>query len=120
MTDFRKKYRAVLHKKLWLGIGILIILSPLGIILPRILKSGSAWGEWSEKELEQAAGFMPEGLKRLSETWKAPIPDYAFSGWEGLFKGSIAYMISGMAGVGVVVLIAILVGRLLARKDGNP
>jgi len=32
--------------KLWIGIGALIVLSPLGLILPDQFKAGSAWGEW--------------------------------------------------------------------------
>ncbi len=107
------------YKKLWIGIGILILLSPLGIILPEIFKSGGAWGEWGVDEIEKIAGYVPKGLKKLSELWRSPIPDYSFSGWEGFLKSSIAYIISGIIGVGLVVLVSILIGRFLARKNGN-
>jgi hypothetical protein len=32
--------------KLWILIAILVILTPVGIILPAYFKSGPAWGEW--------------------------------------------------------------------------
>lgn len=32
--------------KLWLLIIVLVILTPLGLILPAYFKSGPAWGEW--------------------------------------------------------------------------
>ncbi len=114
-----QRFKSSKLKKLWVGIGILILLSPLGIILPDIFKSGGAWGEWGAEGLEKITGYIPEGLKKLSGLWKAPIPGYEFSGWKGLFKGSVAYIISGVIGVGLVVLVSILIGKFLARKNGN-
>ncbi len=32
--------------KLWIGLAVLIVLSPLGLILPERFKAGDAWGEW--------------------------------------------------------------------------
>lgn len=39
--------------KLWIGIGALIVLSPLGLILPDQFKAGSAWGEWGGKRFKK-------------------------------------------------------------------
>lgn len=119
MRHFNKKFQASPYKKLWIGIGILLLLSPLGIILPGIFKSGGAWGEWGPEGLEKITGYIPQELKKLSGLWKAPIPGYEFSGWKGLFKSSVAYIISGVIGVGLVVLVSILIGKFLARKNGN-
>jgi hypothetical protein len=33
-------------KRLWCGLLVLILISPLGLILPGVFKSGAAWGEW--------------------------------------------------------------------------
>ena len=44
--------------KLWIGIAILIILSPVGLILPELLKAGGAWGEWGADEIEKIAGHI--------------------------------------------------------------
>lgn len=118
--------KSLKFKKLWVGIIILILLTPAGLILPEIFKSGGAWGEWGIDEIaewmkrEGLNEYVPEGLKRLSEIWSAPMPDYAFSGWEGVVSTSIAYIISGIIGVGLVVIVSILIGKFLARKDGNP
>ena len=33
--------------KLWIGLGVLAIASPLGLYLPDTFKAGEAWGEWN-------------------------------------------------------------------------
>ena len=104
--------------KLWLGLGVLILLSPLGLILPDHFKAGSAWGEWGSEEMQKLVGTVPQGLAKLGELWKAPMPDYAFKGWEekGLTHLSFAYIVSAIAGVALIGLIMWIVGRCLARK----
>jgi hypothetical protein len=107
------------HKKLWWGLAILILASPLGLILPELFKSGPAWGEWSMEELEKMLGFVPDGIKRISDLWSAPIPDYNPKSWEGqgLMRSSLGYILSGVLGVGVIVLISFFLGKLLRKKD---
>jgi hypothetical protein len=105
-------------KKLWTGLGILIILSPIGLILPDRFKAGSAWGEWGSDEMQALVGYIPQGLKRLSSLWNAPLPDYAFKGWEekGLSHLSLAYIVSAVVGMAIIVIAAFSIGKLLARK----
>ncbi|OGW58658.1 MAG: cobalamin biosynthesis protein [Nitrospirae bacterium RBG_16_43_8] len=107
------------HKKLWIGIAILIILSPIGLILPELLKAGGAWGEWGADKIGKIAGYVPHGLKKLSELWKAPIPDYAFSGWDKGGKSYAGYIFSGIIGAALVIGISMLIGKFFARKNGN-
>ena len=104
--------------KLWLGISVLIILSPLGLILPERFKAGSAWGEWGAKDLRILVGYVPKGLEKISSLWNAPIPDYAFKGWEekGLPHLSFAYILSAVAGVLITVLAVLLIGKVLVKK----
>lgn len=104
--------------KLWIGLGILIILSPLGIFLPEYFKAGAAWGEWGIDEIQKLVGYIPKGLEKLSGLWNAPVPDYAFKGWEekGLGHMSFAYIISAIVGIGIVVLVIMCIGKLLAKK----
>ena len=92
--------------KLWMGIVVLIILSPLGLIIPAHFKAGSAWGEWSAGEIRKLVGYAPGGLERLSSLWKAPMPGYAFKGWEekGLTHLSFAYIFSA-----IVVVVPLIV-----------
>lgn len=105
--------------KLWIGLAILIILSPIGLILPDHFKAGAAWGEWAAEEMKELVGYVPQGLEKLAGLWNAPIPDYAFKGWEdkGLPHLSFAYIISAVAGIGLTVLVVIGIGKILTRKE---
>jgi len=105
--------------KLWIGLGVLIILSPLGLLLPEHFRAGAAWGEWGTDEMQKLVGYIPSGLEKLSSIWNAPIPDYAFKGWEekGLGSLSLAYIVSAIVGIGLVVLIVFLLGKALTKKE---
>lgn len=107
-----------LMTKFWIGIGALIILSPLGLILPEHFKAGSAWGEWGVDEMHRLVGYIPKGLEKLSSLWNAPLPDYAFKGWEekGLPHLSFAYIISAVLGIVAVVIITLWIGRKLTKR----
>jgi cobalt/nickel transport protein len=104
--------------KLWIGLGALIVLSPLGLLLPEHFKAGAAWGEWGIDEIKELVGYVPKGLEKLAPLWNAPLPDYAFQGWgeKGLSHLSFAYIISAMAGIAVIVGASLLLGKLLAKK----
>ncbi|MBP7836142.1 MAG: cobalamin biosynthesis protein [Candidatus Omnitrophica bacterium] len=104
--------------KLWIGLGILIILSPLGLFLPEHFKAGSAWGEWGIDEIGKLAGYVPKGLEKLASLWNAPIPDYAFRGWEdkGLGHLSLAYIVSAGLGIIIVAIVTIFIARILIKK----
>ena len=107
-----------LTTKFWIGIMVLIVLSPLGLILPEHFKAGSAWGEWGADEMQKLVGYVPKGLEKLSALWNAPMPDYAFKGWEekGLSHLSLAYIISAIVGIGIIVLVMMGIGKLLSKK----
>ena len=64
----------------WIALAVMALLSPLGLYLPRILKAGSAWGEWGVHEIRDMIGHAPAGMERTAHTWKAPIPAYALPG----------------------------------------
>lgn len=105
--------------KFWIGIGLLIILSPLGLILPEHFKAGSAWGEWGADEMQKLVGYVPKGLEKLSSLWNAPMPDYAFKGWEekGLSYLSIAYIVSAILGILVIATVILLIAKILSREN---
>ncbi|MCX5714202.1 MAG: PDGLE domain-containing protein [Candidatus Omnitrophica bacterium] len=105
--------------KFWLGIAILVIVSPLGLFVPAFFKAGSAWGEWGAEEIKELVGYVPQGLQRLSQAWKAPLPDYAINGWgtKGLLHQSFAYILSAIVGIVCTVIIVILLVKLLTRKN---
>ena len=112
-------------RKLWLGLALLLILTPLGI-----LAVGSAWGEWSPQDLSNpevrqqiaaASGdrlppeHIPRGLERLSTVWTAPISRYspAF-----IRSATFGYFVSAMVGVGLIIAVC-LVANWLLRKSGS-
>jgi cobalt/nickel transport protein len=105
--------------KLWIGIAVLSVLSPLGLILPEHFKAGDAWGEWGTDGVKELIGYVPRGLEKLSGLWRAPLPDYAFKGREstGIGDTSFAYISSAFIGIIVVVCIAVLIGKVLGRKE---
>lgn len=105
--------------KLWVGLGILIVLSPLGLLLPDRFKAGDAWGEWGTDGIKELVGYIPQGLEKLSSLWSAPMPDYAFKGWEekGLGSLSFAYIASAIIGIFVIACVVLLIGKLLSNKE---
>ena len=106
-------------KRLWWGLVLLMLLSPIGLILPEVFKSGPAWGEWRLGEIEKMLGFIPEGLKKVTDLWSAPVPDYNLKTLEGrgLAKSSLGYILSAGLGVGVIVLATLLLGKILSKKN---
>ena len=106
-------------KKLWIAIGILILLSPLGIIIPKLFGAGGAWGEWGLDEIEKIVGFIPEGMKRLAKSWKAPLADYGLPNQgKGLAGESLGYVVTALIGVVSAAGLMYLVARLLGRRNG--
>ncbi len=105
--------------KLWVSIGVLIILSPIGLLLPERFKAGSAWGEWGASEIRQLVGYIPRGLEKFSNIWSAPVPDYAFKGQEGagLLALSFGYIGSALIGILVVAGLAFLIAKFLIKKN---
>lgn len=98
---------------------VVIVLCPLGLIIPAHFQAGDAWGEWGADEMTKLVGYVPQGLSKLSGLWNAPMPDYSFKGWEekGMTHLSFAYIISAFLGVAVIAGIVFVIGRLLARKS---
>jgi cobalt/nickel transport protein len=104
--------------KLWIGLCILALLSPLGLILPEHFKAGDAWGEWGTDTIKDLIGYVPAGLQKLSSFWSAPLPDYAFKGQEvpNLSHLSVEYIVSAFAGIALCVGAAFILGKLLTKN----
>lgn len=123
--------RQVSLRPLWIGLALLMIVSPLGL-----LAAGTAWGEWAPEDFanpgvraEIAAASLgtppptapPAGLARLATIWTAPIPDYAPP---FLKSAGFGYGMSALLGGGVILLaFQLLVGRrhrLETKPDPGP
>jgi len=89
-------------------VGALVVMSPLGLYLPARFGAGTAWGEWSVDEIAKLSGYVPSGLRHAGSTWKAPMPGYATQ--------SAEYVIAGIIGVAVVVLLAFGLRTLIWRR----
>jgi hypothetical protein len=104
------------QKKLWIGLLIMALLTPLGIFLPEKFGSGEAWGEWGIDKLERLLGYVPDRLKKLADLWKAPIPDYNFGGEDASVTIQvISYVVSGLLGLGACAFIVFLISRLIIK-----
>jgi cobalt/nickel transport system permease protein len=101
-------------RRLWLALGVLLILTPLGI-----LAAGSAWGEWSPQELGAMlpAAKAPVGIERLSSIWTAPVSRYAPA---FVRSESFGYLVSAMIGVGLIILLALAASVVIPKRDAGP
>lgn len=104
--------------KWWTGIALLVILSPLGLIFAVYFKSGPAWGEGKPDSFKESIGYIPQGLVKLSNLWKAPLSDYALKGSKenGLVLLSFSYIISAILGIVVTGLVVFVLGKVLSKK----
>lgn len=106
------------YRKLWLIMGILIILSPLGLFLPEWAKTGTPWGEWTPEELEELIGFLPRGLKEFSKLWKPFFSDYSPGVHKtgSYFSSGFRYMLSALLGAGLTVGASFILAKIILRK----
>ena len=121
-------YRWPTARKLWLGLALLLILTPLGI-----MAAGSAWGEWTAQDFSNPAARRqieaaslnnappqnaPQGLERLSVIWTAPVSRYAPA---SIRSASFGYFVSAMAGVALIILLGLLIGWVVPanRPSGS-
>ncbi|MBA4390742.1 MAG: cobalamin biosynthesis protein [Syntrophus sp. (in: bacteria)] len=106
------------QKRLWIGLIILAFFSPLGIILPDRFGAKGAWGEWSTETLQKVLGYVPEGLRKYSDVWKAPLADYSFGGQGATYAQQIIYyMLSGLLGILLVGLMIYAISKLLVKHE---
>jgi cobalt/nickel transport system permease protein len=101
--------------KLWIGLAVLALLSPLGIYLPAKLAAGTAWGEWGTDGIKILVGYLPQGMEKISSLWNAPLRGYAFKG-DG--QNSAAYVIFALLGIALCLPAAFIIGKYLANKSG--
>jgi hypothetical protein len=93
------------RRKLIVGILILALLSPLGLLLPGFFKSKEPFGETSADSLKKELGYIPGGMKKDEKIWRAPVKDYELGPDDKpLWKKSIIYLGSGFLGIGLIAL----------------
>ena len=107
------------QKRLWLGLAIMAALTPIGIILPKMMGGGDAWGEWGTDKIREMLGYVPKGLERLSNLWSAPLPDYSTGGGSSPAMTYIIYIASGLLGIGLAWLVVYLITKFLIKRNTN-
>lgn len=94
---------------LWAGFAVLVLLTPIGALAP-----GTAWGEWGAGQLKGMLGYVPAGLEKVGGLWSALVPGYAPAFVRDPLVG---YLLAGVIGAALAIGAALLVGRLLARRN---
>jgi cobalt/nickel transport protein len=107
-----------LQKKILIILLLLCLITPIGILLPVLFNAGDAWGEWSAQTVKDLIGYVPRGLSKYSDIWKAPITDYTINtGDTSVVHQSGYYIVSGILGATVTYLVVLLISRLIVRND---
>ena len=97
---------------LWVGLVVLIVASPLGLLAP-----GTAWGEWSTQELtNRGLQTIPIGLQKLSNLWGAPLSGYDLP---VLGNTNLGYVLSALTGIIIIGLVVWLFSLLLTGNSGS-
>ena len=100
-------------------LGLLILLTPLGLLAP-----GGADFEWAADELEGLVGYVPAGLAELGEVWRlSPLPDYQLPGLAtdaSFMQQAPAYILSALVGVGLIFAVIYAARIALARRNVAP
>jgi len=103
--------------KLVIGLAILVVLVPLGVIAPRFFNAGEAWGEWGTETLEKLVGYVPAGLKWTADLWRAPVPDYGLGPETASIAAKSAhYVLASLIGVALAVCIMYVLSKVVIRK----
>jgi cobalt/nickel transport protein len=106
-----------LQKKILILLLLLCLITPAGILLPVLFNTGSAWGEWSAQTMKELVGYVPKGLEKYSDLWKAPLTDYSVSNAD---KSSVHqsgyYIVSGIIGATIAYVVMLLIFRLIVRN----
>jgi len=106
-----------LQKKILVILLLLCLLTPAGILLPVFFNTGDAWGEWSAQTVKDLVGYVPKGLAKYSDVWKAPLPDYKINKKDkSVVHKSGYYIVSGIIGATLTCIVMLLISRLIIRS----
>jgi hypothetical protein len=107
-----------LQKRFLLGLIVVALLTPFGILLPRVFHADGAWGEWGIERITAALGYVPEGMKATGGIWKAPVSDYTFpTGSTSLVSRSLAYAASGILGFVLTACLVYVLMKVIRRRE---
>jgi cobalt/nickel transport protein len=108
-----------LQKKILIILLFLCVMTPVGVLLPAFVDTGDAWGEWSAQTVKELTGYVPKGLAKYSDVWKAPLPDYADKEEDpSVVHRSGYYLVSGILGATLAYGLMLLISGMIIR-DGK-
>jgi cobalt/nickel transport system permease protein/cobalt/nickel transport protein len=103
-----------LTRNLAIGLVILIIIVPIGLIA-----SGTAYGEWASDELKDKIGYVPQGVEELADLWHAPMKDYNIPNGPSFENSkpiaSAGYILSALIGVIISGGLLYFIGKKVAK-----
>jgi cobalt/nickel transport protein len=107
-----------LQKRILIFIVILTLLTPVGILLPMFFNAGDAWGEWSAETVKNMIGYVPQGLAKYTDSYKAPLTDYsANSNDPSALHQSGYYILSGVIGVIIILVVMFVISKIIVKKN---
>jgi hypothetical protein len=107
-----------LQRKILIVLLSLCIITPVGILLPMFFNAGNAWGEWSAQTVKDLVGFVPQGLAKYTDIWKAPLSGYSINlNDTAVIHKSGYYIVSGILGATITYLVMLLISRLILRNE---
>jgi cobalt/nickel transport protein len=106
-----------LQKKVLFALLVLCVITPAGIVLPMFFNAGDAWGEWSAQTVKDLVGYVPEGLAKYTDGWKAPMNDYTLNSQDvSVAHRSGYYIVSGIIGATAAYVLMLLISKLVVRN----
>jgi cobalt/nickel transport protein len=106
-----------LQKKILIVLLLLCLLTPVGILLPTVFNAGDAWGEWSAQTVKEMIGYVPKGLEKYTNVWRAPLPEYLVNAYDhSVAHQSGYYIVSGIIGTTLTYIVMLLISKLIVRN----
>jgi cobalt/nickel transport protein len=106
-----------LQRKILIVLLFLCLVTPIGILLPMYFNAGDAWGEWSAQTVKELTGYVPKGLIKYTDVWKASMPDYTINSKDpSMVHQSGYYIVSAIVGATATYFVITLISRLIIRN----
>ena len=106
-----------MKKRLFIGLILAVLITPVGILLPEWFKAGDAWGEWSTETIKEKTGQVPEGMQKNADVWKAPMPDYSLGNeHSSISRQSVQYILSGIIGLAIISLFSFGLSKAVKKE----
>jgi hypothetical protein len=104
------------YRKLWMGLGLLILMSPLGLLFLRQLRLAAPGGEWGSEELKSMLGHVPTRLENYRD-FESDLARLFDAGLQSPGRPRQPTSLCGVIGASVIVAICLGLGRWLSMAE---